>query len=365
MNRKLPPLTCFFILCTCILSSQQPDSLSGPEGKIFGLFTNDEPIEITLKFDMATYFRKKPKEDYLKAGMIFHTGKNDSISHEIKLRTRGEFRNRECTFAPIELNLKKVDFGYSDLDSIGKIKLVTQCNYGSDNSDNLLEEYLVYKLFNALTDTSFRVRLIRLTFVDTGKEPDERNEGKEKRVRKPITQWAFLIEPNEILAKRLNAVQLKTNSVTQKNIYPVVMDRLAMFNYMVGNYDWSIPGQHNVKIFKPLAPAMSPYVVAIPYDFDWTGVVNPPYALPAEETGLNSVRERLFTGICRPVPVFMKQLDLLASKKDEFFEIINNFEYLKKKQKSEITTYLDTFYAEMSGNRSRIISILTNSCKKL
>lgn len=333
--------------------------------KNFGLFINQDPVEMTLKFDMTTYFRKKPKEEYLKGEIVFHTGENDSITDDIKLKTRGEFRNRECVFAPIELNLKKVDFGYADLDSIGKIKLVTQCNYGSENSDNTLEEYLVYKLFNALTDTSFRVRLVKITYIDTGREikPGEKNDAKQK-ARKPIRQWAFLIEPNEILAKRINSVQLKTSAITQKHIYPFVMDRLALFNYMVGNYDWSIPGQHNVRVFKPFTLTVSPYVLAIPYDFDWCGIVNAAYAIPVEETGLDNVRERLFLGVCRSRETFMKQLDILASKKDEFYRIINDFEYLKKRQKDDIIKFLDTFYDQMGGDRSRLLDYLTSKCKK-
>lgn len=369
MNWKLLLLTFISALFSCILSSQQPESTSKPDGKIFGLFTNDQPVEMTLKFDMTTYFRKKPKEEYLKGEVIIHTGNNDSIAQGIRLRTRGEFRNRECVFAPIELNFKKAKFGYSDLDSISKIKLVTQCNFG--NGSNVLREYLIYKLFNVLTDTSFRVRLIKVTYVDTGKEvnPQEKGAGKQEkqRLRKPVTQWAFLMEPNEALAKRINSMQVKTTTITQKNIYPFVIDRLALFNYMVGNYDWSIPGQHNVKVFKTITPTYRPYLIAIPYDFDWSGIVNATYAIPAENTGLNSVRERMFVGICRSKETFSRQLDILVSKKDVFYGIINNFEYLSKKDKADIIDFLDTFYEPVESNRSKLLDYLTSSgvCKDL
>lgn len=366
MISKTAILTSIMLLISIVVNGQQSGTESNPQGKTFGLFINEEPIDMTLKFDMTTYFRKKPVDEFLKAEFIFHTSENDSISHHIKLKTRGEFRHRECFFAPIELNLKKVDLGYTDLDSISKLKLVTQCGYGDGDGADVLEEYLVYKLLNAMTDTSFRVRLVRATYIDTGREVKTGEKASDKPVkRKPIKQWAFFLEPNEVLARRINAVQIKTATLTQKNIFPYVMDRLALFNYMVGNYDWSIPGQHNVKVFKCISPTVSPYVIAIPYDFDWTGIVNAPYALPVEETGLHNVRERLFTGLCRTRETYRKQLDVLASKKNDFYKIINDFEYLKPREKNDLINFLDTFFDELEGDRSRFLDQLINSCKNL
>ena len=51
--------------------------------KSFGLFEDDKLLEITLRFDMKTYIRAKPKEDYLKAEITFHLSKTDSINENI------------------------------------------------------------------------------------------------------------------------------------------------------------------------------------------------------------------------------------------------------------------------------------------
>ena len=82
------------------------------------------------------------------------------------------FRNKFCMFAPIELNLKRANFGYSDLNRISKLKLVPQCSAGKDKADYVLREYLAYKLFNVLTDTSFRVRLLVINYIDDTKEKE-------------------------------------------------------------------------------------------------------------------------------------------------------------------------------------------------
>lgn len=352
MNRLIFFLLCFTLLSGISVIAQESDKKKNTEsaGRSYGLFENDELLEVTLRFDVTTYLRKKPDEEYLKAAIILNPGGPDSISRQIKLRTRGEFRRKTCQMAPIELNLKKAKFGYSDLDSIGKMKLVTQCSFGTNDENYLLKEYLVYKLFNAVTDTSFRVRLLKITYIDTGKD------------RKPLVQWGFFLEPVSMLAKRTNIIEVESVKLTQKHISPFVMDRLALFNYMAGNYDWSIPGQHNVKVFKPPV-SMNQLGIAIPYDFDWSGIVNASYAIPVESTGLRSVRDRMFLGICRPVEVFDRQLHLLESKKDEFYSIINNFQYLKQRDKDDVTGFLETFFSQLKGNHNNIISYLRNSCK--
>jgi hypothetical protein len=318
--------------------------------KSFKLFREDDLLEITLRFDLATYFRTRPKIDYLHAGITFHLSETDSINGDIRLRTRGVFRHSYCVFPPIELNFKKTDFGYSDLDSIAKIKLVTECRSGSENEVYILKEYLAYKLFNVLTDTSFRARLLAINYIDTEKK------------RKPIRHYGIFIEPVDMLSDRTNTYEVKSASLTQKNIVPRIMDRMSIFNYMIGNYDWSVPGQHNVKVFKSRDYSPSGLLIAVPYDFDWTGFVDPSYAVPVEETGLETVRERLFTGICRSREVFLKDFEVFTLKKDEFYNVINEFPYLSQKEKRECIMYLDEFYSGLSG-RNYIIDDLLNSCK--
>ena len=323
-----------------------PDSVY----KSFRLFEDEEILEITLRFDLSTYFRTKPKKEFLPANITIHLSETDSLSRDIRLKTRGEFRNSFCMFAPIELNFRKVDFGYSDLNSISKLKLVTQCRSGALNSDYLLKEYLAYKLFNVMTDTSFRVRLLTINYIDTQKD------------RKPIQHYGIFIEPLDMLTARTNTFEVKAGTLTQKNIVPWVMDRMAIFNYMIGNYDWSIPGQHNVKVIKPLSVNPTGLGIAIPYDFDWTGFVDPSYAIPVEETGLESVRERLFTGVCRSEETYLKDLEVFKSRKDELYKVINDFPHLAPRVRRELTIYLDGFFEKMEG-KNYVVDDLLETCK--
>ena len=320
--------------------------------KSFRLFEDDKMIEISLRFDLTTYFRTKPQDSYLNANLTIHFDQKDSVSRDIKLKTRGIFRNKYCTFPPIELNIKKANFGYSDLNKISKLKLVPQCSSGKDKEDYVLREYLTYKLFNVLTDTSFRVRLLSINYIDTQKK------------RKPLHQYGFFIEPVEMVTARTNSLQVKLKTLNQKDITAKIMDRVSLFNYMIGNYDWSVPGQHNIIVLKSLN--MDPYGlgIAIPHDFDWTGLVNPTYAVPTEEIGTENVRERVFEGICRSKEIYDKELSLLLEKKEAFYAVINDFPYIDQRVKKDITSYLDSFFNQVAGRRDIVLYNLLNTCKK-
>jgi hypothetical protein len=320
--------------------------------KSFRLFEDDKIIEITLGFDLTTYMKSKPKDEYLKANITIHLSKTDSINKDIGLRTRGIFRNQYCAFAPIELNIKKAGFGYSDLDKISKLKMVPQCSFNKINEDYVLREYIAYKLFNVMTDTSYRVRLLSVTYIDTQKK------------RKPIKQYAFFIEPSEMLTARTNCVPVKLKTINQKSIIPRIMDRLSIFNFMIGNYDWSVPGLHNVMVMKSQSFDLNGGLgIAIPHDFDWTGLVNPSYAIPTEEIGTENVRERKFFGICRTKEVYRQELDMFLAKKAEFYRVINEFPYVTNQVKKDMTGYLDGFFNQLTGNKDLILYNLTNTCK--
>jgi hypothetical protein len=356
MKKETFLLFCLAVLMILQVSGQDtktkvPKTKKDDSGRHFGLFEDEKPLEISLRFNMTAYLKVRSKTNYIPAVITIHLSKTDSINADIRLRTRGEFRNKECYYAPIELNFKNAKFGYSDLENISKIKLVPQCNMGSEFENYLLREYLIYKMYNLFTDTSFRARLLTVNYIDTEKK------------KKPVRQYGFFIEPAEMLAARTNSLAIKSTAVNQKSIFPREMDRVAIFNYMIGNYDWAVPNQHNIRLLKPLKVDTVQLALAIPYDFDWTGVVNASYAIPAEITGTTTVRERIFLGVCRSKEVYLKDLDQFLEKKEMLYKVINDYPWLNQRAKKDITIYLDGFYDQCVG-RKDIIETLLNSCKK-
>lgn len=321
----------------------------------FALFAGNELLDVTINFNLGAYMKKNLKDEALEGKVVFHLSKSDSVDKKIKIKTRGIFRQQFCSFPPMEINFKKPLPAYHYLGSIKKIKLVTHCEQGKGSDDYVLREYLVYKMFNVLTDTSYRVRLLRANYVDSEKN------------KKTISQYGFFIEPTDVLAARLNTLQLKKVTLTQRHIIPDVMTRMALFNYMIGNYDWAVPNQHNVLILKSLDLSASQMGIAVPYDFDFTGFVNPYYALPVEETGLKIIRERLFTGMCRTREDFKREIMEIVSRKAELLRVINDFQYLSQKSKKDLTGYLEEFFTltQSKSGMENLIETLMQSCKQL
>ncbi len=311
------------------------------------LFDNDNLLEITLEFDITHYRRKRHKDEYLDAILIYHLSTTDSVVKELKVKPRGISRRSICNFPPLMLNFRKSDTTGKEFSSIDKIKMVTHCLAGGE--EYILKEFLVYKLFNILTDYSYRVRLLRVTYINTFKKS------------KPIHQFAYLIEPDKTLIKRLKSGDKTTAYMTQKHIKPEVMDRMAIFNYMIGNTDWSVPVRHNVLVLTGNYPLVIGSGVVIPYDFDYAGLVNTHYAVPFEGLGLKSVRERRYLGVCRSEKIFTDALREFSENKEKLYETINKFPYLKTKSKKEMIRYLDSFYKKFDKHNT-IVGLLSRDC---
>jgi hypothetical protein len=179
---------------------------------------------------------------------------------------------------------------------------------------------------------------------------------------KPIKEYGFAIEPHELFEKRTNSTEVKADHLTQKNIIPEAMDRVAIFNYMIGNTDWSVPNQHNVQVFTMPDSKQTPLGILIPYDFDYSGLVDASYAVPTEALPIESVRDRLYVGICRDEQVYINAIKEFAYKKEEFYKVINEFPYLNEKSKQQMINYLNSFYS-LFDKRNSIIFNMLKSCK--
>jgi len=333
---------------TTVVKQKKPDT---PERNI-SLFTSDELLNVTLYLDLAAFSKKPAKTDSFDADMTIHFSETDSLNKKVIIKYRGISRYDMCSFPPMQLNFKKPI--YSDSGKIKKMKLVTHCQPGSLSDENVVREYLVYKLFNTLTDTSLRVRLLKVSYTDI------------KGNKKPIVKYGIFIEPTELLAKRTNSTIVKTPTLNQQLIIPDVMDRLAIFNYMVSNWDWSIPGQHNVEVIKTMNFSNNGLGIAIPYDFDLTGIVNAEYAIPPPDLGIENVRQRLFAGICRSKEVYQADLKKFLNNKEKFYSVINEFPHLNQRSKKDIIYFLDQFFdqLEKQKNLDNLIDIFLKSCKK-
>ncbi|MCK5134506.1 MAG: hypothetical protein KAR19_01865 [Bacteroidales bacterium] len=334
-------ITCIFFLTSGPLTAQyeiQPsfeDTLKVYES----LFDLDEPLNLTLQFDVKTFQRTRQKEKYQPAKMTCIVNDTFQVTHPVRVKARGIYRRDNCTTPPFWLNIRYSGIETEELKDVRRMKMVTRCRGAQQYSDYVLREYLVYRIYNLISPYSFRTRLVRLRYIDTG------------RKNKMTESWAFLIEPNEILAARFNARIVKSDKLSIRTVNRDIMDQMAMFQYMIGNGDYSVTGQHNLKILAMNRPGGPVGFVPVPYDFDYTGLVNAHYAIPGENLGINSVRERYFLGPCRSKLVHLEAISDLESFRKEIIELINEFELLDEEAKLDMTDYIEGFFSQASRER--------------
>lgn len=326
-----------------------------PPERYLSLFEEEDLLEVSLRFDVTKFVKKAERDQTVDGIMTMHFSQTDSLESKVSIKYRGQSRFERCRYPPARITFKKPIYEVSDSGRIKSMKLVNQCQQGSVYGDYVIREYLVYKLYNVLTDTSFRARLISLNFIDS------------ENKRKTVTQYGILLEPERLLEKRLNLQEIKTQSLSQKHMYPSVINRLAIFNYMVSNWDWSIPGQHNVSVFTSLSPELAGQGIPVPFDFDLTGVVNADYAIPPPDKGIETNRDRLFSGICRTREIYQGELMAFLEKKEEFYSVINDFPYLSRGEKRDIIVFLDLFFDQLEKPRSlnNMIDYFLENCKVL
>jgi len=355
--KKILPLL-ILILCISIHSaSGQADSVnlsvavSDTQSVRSTLFDTDDVFEISLAFDITRYKRIRSEDEYLNAVLTYFVNETDSVSKNIKVRARGNVRRTGigmCDFPPLMLNFKMKDSDGDEFSGINKLKIVPYCKRGYEQY--ILKEYLCYKLYNVLTDKSLKARLFSIKYIDSAKLSKD-----------PLIQYGFAIEPVDLYEKRTNTKEIEFKGMSQRNVIPEMLDKMAIFNYMIGNTDWSVPILHNVKLFAPAPPAPANEIEIIPYDFDYAGLVNIEYAIPFEALPIKSVRDRLYMAVCRTEEEFNETLGEFVEKKDEFYKIINDFPYLSPRVKKDMINYFDGFYSGIN-NRNSLVRNLLNDC---
>jgi hypothetical protein len=321
-------------------SAQQDDtdSDSGPAP----LFASRVPLSVTIEAPLTTLMRERPEDEYLDAAFSF-TG-DDGIEHalDLKIRVRGKFRLQEdiCEFAPIRLNFKKKQLAGTVFAGQDKLKLVTHCQSGKTKYEPLVfREYVAYRILQVMTDVSFGVRLLKIDYVDTDRD-------------KSMTKYGFVIEDDDDVAERLGMETVKISHVRHADLEPRQENLVNVFQYLVGNTDFSLVKAvaeddccHNAVL---LSVSDGPPYMPVPYDFDFTGIVNAPYAAPNPRFKLRGVRQRLYRGQCRNNALLADTFDHFMEKKTAIYATVDEIGMLEQKHRSYIIRYLDSFFEDIT-----------------
>lgn len=333
-------------ICNIAIAQHFPVSKSN-------FFTDEQLIHITLAAD----FRKMDKENlkpdaepkFFPANINFLYPDSTFVSDQVEVRIRGVFRREECVTPPLMINFKCP--AAVTLKKLGHLKLVRPCDNTTYNEQLLLKEYLVYKMYNLVTEKSFRVRLVNLTCCSAN--------GKIKIQ----PQYAFFIEDADDMAKRNHCFEITAPSFQTEQTERTHTTLLVLFQYMIGNTDWAIPLYRNVKLMRINKDSLSlPYVV--PYDFDYCGLVNASYAIPVPELEIANVKQRLYRGFTRTLPELQTALQILKDKRQAIDSLINNFGPLSAKNKKEMLSYLNEFYTAIENEKNITHLFIENARKE-
>lgn len=296
-------------------------------------FTFEDILEFDLIFDIDEFKKEKSDSIYLPAVLRYR-----NIAKNVRVRSRGIYRNNYCSFPPLLLNVKKANITEGLFVGENKYKIVTHCKNSKQNNNNLFKEYITYKLLNIISDYSFKVRLAKINYINTSKENDL------------STNWAFIIEPEDVLAERLKTYPLKRDNMKYRQADTMQTTIMSIFQYMIGNTDYSIGGRHNVKLLVS-KDHTKPGFIPVPYDFDFAGIVNAYYAKPNPDLPIKSVTERLYYGMCRSDDIYNEVLDMFREKKEEMYNYIYSCDFLDKKTSKYLLSYLDEFYKQIDKRR--------------
>jgi hypothetical protein len=335
------------------LTAQAPDTLSQP------LFASHDILRLTIAAPFKTIFRDRGQESEEHPGVLSYVdAEGASVDLDVQIRTRGKFRlqGSTCNFPNIRLNFKKQQVENSVFHNQDKLKLVAHCQSNrAEYEQQTLLEYLIYRSLNLFTDLSFRVRLAQITYVDT-----EEADG-------PLTKYAFFIEDEDLMAARNGWQAVEVPAIRPEDYEAAGLALVEVFQFMIGNTDWDAfrpepddPCCHNTKLVGSLQTLT---VIPVPYDFDWSGLIDARYATPNPELRLRSVRDRLFRGICRPREELDAALAVFADRREAVYETFRSLPGLDPRRLEDTVEYLDEFY-EILGDPNKVEREIVRRCRQ-
>ena len=301
------------------------------------LFGSDELISITLKGNIRQLLNDRADKPASHSITLTYLDKDISnISIPVKMKTRGHFRKLQgnCKYPPLQISFPANINSLSPLfTGQTKLKLVMPCS----GDDYVIREWLVYKIYNLITPRSFRARLVKITLDDP------------KNKKQPAPFYGFLIEDEKHMAAR-NKASAVEQKLRPQETQPDAFLTMTIFQYLIGNTDWSVEYLQNIKLLKTES---SPQLITVPYDFDHSGLVDAPYAHPAEELLMRSVQERRYRGYCiNDMKVFEKPLALYNRSKSDIYNLYTKNNLLDEKYVKSVTKYLDEFYATINDPKA-------------
>jgi hypothetical protein len=321
------------------------------------LFDSDEPLQAVLTAPITQIYRERKQDVRLyHAGTLAYKLSDDQTQRlNLKVRTRGNFRRANCANPPLMLNFPKKANDGNLFEGQDKLKLVGPCKQASAYQNYLGLEYLTYKMWELISPYHFRTRLIEMNYIDS--------DGK----RKPWQFTTFVIEDVKDMAKRLGLKRLEQPKVKRDNMDLQQTALLEMFQLMIGNTDYSTLAApdgddccHNARLL--VNAGSSTGAIPVPYDFDVTGFVDPPYGTPASQYPIKNVRQRYFTGWCKEDRRFNAAIEVFKREKQRLYDLVLESPLIDDASRKKATRYLDSYF-QIINDPERVEREIIGRCR--
>ena len=307
------------------------------------LFDSDATLQVRIDAPISSVRRDRSEEKYFEGKFHYVDDAGVQQTLELKLRPRGRFRKQPevCDFPPLRLNFRKKQVKDTLFDGQDKLKLVTHCKSSSEKyQQNLLQEYLAYRILNTATDRSFRVRLLEVTYADAERGGAE------------MTKYAFLIEDEDLLAERLEMQLSKVRKLSYDQLDDDQTVVFTVFQYLIGNTDFSaILGPeddhccHNAIL---LTNGIGQFI-PVPYDFDFSGIVDAPYALPGIQFKSKTVTKRIYRGLCAHNELLPGTIGRFQEREQTYRQLVSELDGMSNGTRKGTQRYIDDFYKDVSS----------------
>jgi hypothetical protein len=336
-SRKIEKVILSLLLAVALplCAQEQQDG----EPKPAKLFSSNDTLNVTLTAPWRDITRNEKNQDPYPAKIEYTDELGNTMTLDMTAQRRGLTRQRVCDFPPIKLRFEKEKVNGTTFRGQKSVKMVTHCKRPSRFEQFYILEMLAYRMYNLITDYSFRVRPLNVNYVDskTGKTDESR--------------FAFLIEDDSDVAKRNGLKKLEIPKIRPSQLEPKVTSEFSLFQYMIANVDWAAlsgpdPKEccHNVKPIAPRPLTPQDKIYPIPYDFDSAGMVDTHYAAPAQGLPIRSVTQRLFRGYCRQNSTLEDARKHFLTQEAAIMALISDESRFNENTKKKTTKYIGKFF---------------------
>ena len=317
-----------------------------------GLFRDTVPLQVTIVTDMKALLRDRDTTKFVPhaATVTYRDAAGTDRKFPATLRTRGHFRrqNKNCDFPPLKLEFKRDSVKNLLFQGNSTLKITTSCRPSVPEYEQyVLGEYALYRAYQAVSPKYFRTRLARITYHDaTGQVND-------------VVSWAFFVEDDKEVAKKHGLAVDQTQGALFDDLDERQLAITSLFEFMVANTDWSVSSLHNVALMRDSTLAF--HIVA--FDFDWSGAVNPRYAVPDYRLNLRTVTDRLYRGPCKTVESWQPVFERFNAARPQIEATYASLPGLDPRRARTTLTFFADFY-KMIGDPKAARRATTEGCQQ-